>query len=54
LPNPVDKGIIPHANVQFSPEHDIRCPSTEEVSAVVRKVKNNRALSEDLVRRIVK
>jgi hypothetical protein len=54
LLNPVHKGIIPQANVQFSPEHDIRSPSTEEVSAVVRKVKNDRALSEDLIRRIVK
>jgi hypothetical protein len=47
LPNPLDKGIIPQENVYFRPGHDIRNPSTEEVSAVIRKLKNNRALSED-------
>jgi hypothetical protein len=52
LPKPQDKGIIPQENVYFSPENDIGTSSTEEVSAVIRKLKNNRALSEDSVRQI--
>jgi hypothetical protein len=52
LPNPLDKGIIPQENVHFSPEHDIRTPSTEEVLAGTRRLKNNKALIEDSVRQI--
>ena len=52
MPNPLVKGIIPQENVLFSPEHDIKTPSTEEVSAGIRMLKNNRAPSEDSVRQI--
>jgi hypothetical protein len=54
FPNPVGKGIKPQEKVQFSPQHDIKTASTEEVSAVIRKLKNNRTLGEDSVRHIVK
>jgi hypothetical protein len=52
LPNPLDKGIISQENIYTSPEHDIRTPSTEEVSEGIRKLKNNRLLNEGTFRQI--
>jgi hypothetical protein len=49
LLNPVDKGIIPEEKVYFGPEQDIRAPSIQEVSAIIRKLKNNRAPGEDSI-----
>jgi hypothetical protein len=49
LLNPLDKGIIPEEKVYFEPEHDVRAASVKEVSAVIRKLKNNRAPGEDSI-----
>jgi hypothetical protein len=48
LLNPPGKGIIPEEKVYFGPEQDIRAPSEQEVSAVIRK-KNHRAPGEDSI-----
>jgi hypothetical protein len=37
LLNPLDKGIIPKENDYFRLEQDIRAPSTQEVSAIIKK-----------------
>jgi hypothetical protein len=50
LLNPLDEGIIPEEKVYFGPQHNIRAPSTKEVSAIIRKLKNNRAPDEDSIR----
>jgi hypothetical protein len=49
LLNPLHKGIIPEEKVYFGPEHNIRAPSIQEVSAIIRKLKNNRAPDEDSI-----
>jgi hypothetical protein len=42
LLNPLDKGIMPEEKVYFGPEQDMRAPSIQDVSAIIRKLKNNR------------
>jgi hypothetical protein len=49
LLNPLDKGIIPKGKVCFGPEQVIRAPSVQEVLAVIRKLKNNRAPGGDSI-----
>jgi hypothetical protein len=49
LLNPLDKRIIPEENVCCGPEQDTRAASIQEVSAVIRKLKNNRAPDEDSI-----
>jgi sorting nexin-29 len=49
LLNPLDKGIVPEEKVYFGPEQDIRAPSVQEVSAIIRKLKNNRAPGENSI-----
>jgi hypothetical protein len=49
LLNPLHKGIVPEENVCFVPEKDIRAASKQEVSASVRKLKNNRAPGKDSI-----
>jgi hypothetical protein len=49
LLNPLDKGIIPEEKVYFGAEQDIRAPSVQEVSAMIRELKNSRAPGEDSI-----
>jgi sorting nexin-29 len=49
LLNPLDKGIIPEEKVYFGQEQDIRPPSIQEVSDIIRKLKNNRVPGEDSI-----
>jgi hypothetical protein len=45
--NCLGKGIIPEEMVYSGPEHDNRAPSIQKVSAIIRKLTNNRAPRED-------
>jgi hypothetical protein len=49
LINRLDKGIILDEKVYFGPERDVRAPSVQEVSAIIRKLKNKRAPGEDSI-----
>jgi hypothetical protein len=49
LLNSPDKGIVPEEKVYFGPEQDIRAPSIQEVSAIIRNLKNNRVPGEDSI-----
>jgi hypothetical protein len=42
--------ITTEENVQFRTLHDIRIPFSQEVSAVIRKLKNNRLPGEDSIK----
>jgi hypothetical protein len=48
LLNPQFNRIMPEERTYFGPEWDIKPPTIQEVSRVIRNMKNNRALGEDL------
>jgi len=50
LPNNLVMEITTEENVQFRTPHDIRIPFSHDVSAVFRKLKNNRLPGEDSIK----
>ena len=50
LPNNLVMEITTEENVQFRTLHDIRISFSQEVSAVIRKLKNNRPPGEDSIK----
>jgi len=50
LPNNLVMEITTEENVQFRTLHDIRISFSQEVSAIIRKLKNNRPQGEDSIK----
>jgi hypothetical protein len=49
LLNLLCKVIIPEEKVYFGPQQDIKSPAIKDISAVIRKLYNNRAPAEDSI-----